>query len=69
MKIYFSTPQLQAIRQEVEAADVKEDELEQKLEDREYGLAMQAPASTLQKPAPVYQPYASQTYTVPQTSQ
>ena len=54
MKTYFSTPELQAIRQEVEAADVKEDELEQKLEDREYGLAMKAPASTLSKPAPVF---------------
>ena len=28
MKTYFSTPELQAIRQQVEAADVKEDELE-----------------------------------------
>ena len=28
MKTYFSTPELQMIRQQVEAADVKEDELE-----------------------------------------
>ena len=32
------------IRREVEAADVKEDELERQLEEREYGIAMSAPS-------------------------
>ena len=40
MKQYFSTSELQMSRQQVEAADVKEDELERQIEDREYGLTM-----------------------------
>ena len=52
------------IRQQIEAADVKEDELERQIEDREYGLPMRQPAAALQKP-PVYQPQAAQTYAAP----
>ena len=60
MKTYFSTPELQAIRQQVEAADVKEDELEQQIEDREYGLAMQTPTPTYTAPSTPSPTYTKQ---------
>ena len=54
------------IRREVEAADVKEDELERQLEEREYGIAMSAPSIQSQQPSPAYQQQAG-TYTAPST--
>ena len=65
MKTYFSTPELQMIRQQVEASEKKEEELERQIEEREYSLTMRSPAAALQKPAPVYKPHAAKTYAAP----
>ena len=38
MTAYFNTPELQAVRKEIEEAEKKEEDLEKQLKDREYAI-------------------------------
>ena len=53
MKAHFSTPELKMIRQQIEEAERKEEELEKKKDERELTLALSpTPSTTAASTAP-----------------